>query len=193
MTSGYKFLSCGGILSKKNVKKSARQIYKQEVTAKLEAEFKANPEKYKLGAPTDYKPEFCQMLIDHAKEGGSLAAFAGKIAVWPEILADWARRHPDFDLAKKTAYYISLNFWENLGREKVLNKSESESFGPNQNKSYSESLNTGVWIYNMKCRFRKEWTEVQKIKQIIDDKSSLNHIKIAYVPKSKRIKENTDE
>ena len=167
-------------------KKVVKKTIQKPIVAKKQ-ELKPKPEGYVFGRPTIYKPEFCELLIEHCRDGGSIEAFAGKIMVSIDTLYDWFHRHPDFLEAKKIGYSLSLGWWEDYGKTNLLNISESESYGQAGGSSKSKSLNSGVWIYNMKCRFRKQYTEVQKIKQIIDEKSNQTQtIKLAYVPKSLR-------
>lgn len=51
------------------------------------------------GRPTDYKPEYCQQLIDHCATGKSIASFAGLIDVDRKTISNWAREHDEFFLA----------------------------------------------------------------------------------------------
>jgi hypothetical protein len=171
-------------------KKAAIVSIGSEVPSKAKAEVKPKPEGYVFGRPTDYLPKYCEMIVEYAKAGGSYAAFAGSIQTTRATLNNWAIAHPDFFDAKRTAYYISLEFWEKLGINNIISTSETTKNGK-ESTTFSKSLNSAVWIYNMKCRFKEEWTEIQKIKQIIDETSKQTQtIKIAYVPKSKRIKTN---
>lgn len=149
---------------------------------------KPKPDGYVFGRPTLYRPEFCEMLIEHCREGGSIEAFAGTIMVSIDALYDWFDRHEDFRQAKKIAYSLSLGWWEKMGRENLINTQTTSGYGSDKETS-SKSLNSSIWIYTVKCRFRKQYTEVQKIKQIIDETSKQTQtIKLAYLPKSQRVK-----
>lgn len=97
------------------------------------------------GRPSKYKPEYCQILIDHLSQGLSFACFpAGlhnKTGVWVNLdtCYEWANVHPAFSDAKKQGESEGQLWWENLGRAgaagKILN------------------FNSGTWIFNMKNRF----------------------------------------
>jgi transposase len=52
------------------------------------------------GRPTKYKPEFCEMLIDHMSEGYSFESFGAIAQVWDTTLDDWANTIPEFSEAK---------------------------------------------------------------------------------------------
>lgn len=146
---------------------------------------KPRPVGYVVGRITDYKPEYCQMLIEHAQKGGSYAAFAGKILCDRGTLNNWAIDNPEFFNAKKIAYYASLNYWEQLGLDFAVTTTETVIDGRTKN-TVTKQLNSAIWIYNMKCRFQMEWTEIQKIKQITDDENKTNSIPLSYIPKSDR-------
>lgn len=56
-----------------------------------------------VGRPTSYRPEYCQMLIDHQSRGGSYQGFAGKVDVCIQTLYEWESKYDDFLDAKKRA------------------------------------------------------------------------------------------
>jgi hypothetical protein len=103
----------------------------------------------KIGAPTIYKPEYCQAVIDHMSQGLSFETFGASIGVDRSITYEWAHRHPEFAEAKKRAFDLCQIFWEKVGIEGVW----SDARGKN--------LNTGVWVFNMKNRFR--WTDRMEV------------------------------
>jgi len=53
------------------------------------------------GRPTDYKPEYCQMLIDHMAEGLSFTSFAAIVGDCYDTISDWRKIHPEFLQAYK--------------------------------------------------------------------------------------------
>ena len=59
----------------------------------------ANP----VGRPTDYKPEYCQMLIDHMAQLNPYQTFGAIIGVSKTTLNAWEKEHPEFLAAKKIA------------------------------------------------------------------------------------------
>lgn len=108
------------------------------------------------GAPSKYKPEFEQLLIEHMSKGYSFESFQVIAGVCEDTLHDWVKKHPGWKEAKTKAFAACLLFWERLGIDHILN--ESQSFGEGQ--SQSKSLNGSVWIFNMKNRFK--WRDRQK-------------------------------
>lgn len=109
-----------------------------------------------FGRPTDYRPEYCQMLIDHMASGLSYLSFAAVVDCNESTLYEWEQKNPDFSNAKKDALSKNRLFWEKLGINHITN-------GPQDQK-----LNSTVYIFNMKNRFPKEWRD--RIELSGDDK-----------------------
>lgn len=66
----------------------------------------AKPDKppgYRFGRPTDYRPEYCDAIVEDMAKGLSKTAFAASIGVARFTLLEWANRHPDFHDAMKRA------------------------------------------------------------------------------------------
>lgn len=106
----------------------------------------------KPGAPDKYEPRFCQMLIDHMREGLSIHAFGGVVLVSRQTLYNWLDKYPEFKEAKEIGESLSLLFWEKMGRSGAMTVVDRE-------KGIKRSLNAGVWSMNMKNRFG--WRERQ--------------------------------
>lgn len=100
----------------------------------------------KIGRPTEYKKEFCEQIIEHCKTGLSFEAFAGEIGVSKDSLYEWVKVYPEFSDAKKKALDCARLYWEKLGRDHIINDGK-------------KSLNSAVWIFNMKNRFSDQWRE----------------------------------
>lgn len=71
-------------------------------------------QKRPVGAPTKYKPEHCQVVIDVMRTGQSLVAVAAKIGVSRKILKDWQHRHPEFRAACDAGKALAQRWWEDL-------------------------------------------------------------------------------
>lgn len=105
------------------------------------------------GRPTTYLPEYCAMLVEHQAKGLSFESFAAVIRVSRDTLYEWAKVHEEFSDAKKEAQSQCLLFWETAGVGGMWSTA-----GPG-----NTNLNTAVWIFNMKCRFRDQWSDEQKL------------------------------
>lgn len=75
-------------------------------------------EKYEYadGAPpAQYKPEYCQMLIEHSKKGFSLRSFGALINLSPQQICDFIEMYPDFAEAARLSESYRQLFYEQLG------------------------------------------------------------------------------
>jgi hypothetical protein len=54
------------------------------------------------GRPTKYQPEYCEEVLEAARGGYSLTAFAGMLEVDRGTLNEWMSVHPEFSKACKT-------------------------------------------------------------------------------------------
>jgi hypothetical protein len=112
-----------------------------------------------MGRPTKYSSDYCEMLINHMSKGKSYETFGITIGVSKQTLYDWEKVNPDFLDAKKLAFDACLSFWEDMGIEGCWNK-------PGE-----KTLNTGVWVFNMKNRFK--WTDRVEVQGSGDDEKPL--------------------
>jgi hypothetical protein len=76
----------------------------------------ANP----VGRPTMYRPEYCQMLIDHMKNGQSFETFGAKIGASWRTCYLWADTHEEFLQAKEIGKTFLLDVYEQAGRNLAL-------------------------------------------------------------------------
>ena len=67
------------------------------------------------GRPTDYKEEYCEMLIAHMSKGFSFESFAGVIGAAKQTIYNWLEANPEFMDAKNAAFEKSRLFWEGVG------------------------------------------------------------------------------
>ena len=89
----------------------------------------------KLGRPSDYKTEYCQMLVDHMRNLHSFESFAADIGVNRDTLYEWCKVHPDFSDAKKRGRSYLLKGLENVGKGLMTGKIKG---------------NVAAWIFYMK-------------------------------------------
>jgi hypothetical protein len=115
-------------------------------------------QKHPGGAPSKYKPEYEQMLIDHMAKGFSFVSFQAIAGVCEDTLHDWVKKHPGWKEAKDKAFAECLLFWEKAGIDGLYDITEyDEKSGKPISK---KSLNSTVWIFNMKNRHK--WRDKQK-------------------------------
>lgn len=68
------------------------------------------------GRPTKYDPDYCDMVIDHMRDGASLTSFAGSIMVARSTINEWIDNHPEFSEAVKIGKALCASWWENVNR-----------------------------------------------------------------------------
>ena len=115
--------------------------------------------KPKLGRPTKYRDEYCDMLIAHMEQGLSFESFAGVISVNQDTLHEWAKVNPIFSEAKKMAFSKCLLWWEKAGRLGLFAGSGKDKKNGN--------INPAIWIFNMKNRFK--WSDRVEVSGGDDD------------------------
>lgn len=74
-------------------------------------------EKRPVGRPSEYKPEYCQAIIDHMEEGASITSFAASISVARSSINEWMDRYPEFSEAVKIGKAKCAAWWEKAGRK----------------------------------------------------------------------------
>lgn len=105
------------------------------------------PEGYVFGRPTDYRPEFCEQVIEWGKQGKSKTWMAASLDVCKVTFYNWEQTHPDFMNATTRAMAYSQKWWEDAGQDGMT----------------ANMFNSTVWAKNMAARFRDEWTDRQEI------------------------------
>ena len=70
----------------------------------------------KAGAPTLYRQEYCQKLIDHMASGLSFESFAATIGTSRRVLYIWRDAHPEFLHALEAGRDAHLLMMEKIGQ-----------------------------------------------------------------------------
>lgn len=144
-----------------------------------------NPE----GRPSKYKPEYCQLLIDHMKTGMSFESFGAKVGTHWDTLYNWCKEHPEFIEAKKIGKNLELEWWETLKRGSAAGKLKNS--------------NPTLIIFSMKNKFPKMYRDQIKLDADINftDKTfselanneKATILKAALDAKLKNLESNDDE
>lgn len=101
------------------------------------------------------------MLIDHMAQGLSFETFGAVVDVVKATLYRWVDEKPEFRDAKEMGTLKSQAFWEKLGTDNIINKSDSESQGQGYGWSKSRSINAAIYKLHMANKFGwREKTEV---------------------------------
>lgn len=113
----------------------------------------------KAGQPTKYKPEYCQLVIDHMSRGLSFESFAGVVGTCKQTIYSWMAKYPEFLDARNQADAKCRLFWEKCGIKGLF-------------LGQQDKFNATVWVFNMKNRFH--WRDLQEINQTVESKSEVN-------------------
>lgn len=113
-----------------------------------------------MPAAPKYQPEFCEQLIAHMGKGYSYETFAATINTSRKTLYAWEETHPEWKEAKANAFEKCQHWWETQAIDGVWNHPEQST------------LNTGVFVFNMKNRFG--WRDAHKID--VDGKLTLEQL-----------------
>lgn len=99
-----------------------------------------------VGRPTDYKPEYCEMVVALGREGKSHAQIAAAIGHCRQSLHNWADQFPEFMDAITHARELSQAWWEDQGQRGI----------------WSKEFNASAWAKSMSARFPDDYTEKNK-------------------------------
>ena len=99
------------------------------------------------GRPTDYRPEYCEAVIEYGRMGKSIAWMASELSVAKSTLQLWEKDIPEFSVAMTQARALSQRWWEDAGQDNML-------MTPGQG-----TFNASVWSRSMAARFPEDWRE----------------------------------
>ena len=124
--------------------------------------------KRSVGRPSKYKPEYCEMLIKHMKNGGSFTTFAAIVEVNADTLHEWVKVHEDFSETKKVAVRLAEKWWEDASKAGMMGqvtrvKERQYDENGNVTKEIREPahFNATVWVFTMKNRFN--WRDKREL------------------------------
>lgn len=98
------------------------------------------------GRPSDYRPEYCDLVISLGNDGKSFAQMAAACGVSKQTMTAWINAHEEFLTAMELARTLSQCWWENIGQENIVSMPGS-------------TLNSGVYSRSMAARFPDDWRE----------------------------------
>ena len=95
------------------------------------------------GRPTDYRAEYCGVVIELGKQGKSVVQMACAIGVSRQSLYEWASVHEEFSDAFTLARQWAQDWWETQGQCGLT----------------AERFNAAVWSRSMAARFPEDYQE----------------------------------
>jgi len=96
-----------------------------------------------MGRPSEYKPEYCEAVIEYGRLGKSVAWMAAEIGVSKDTLYEWAKVHEEFSDAFTRARLESQRWWEDRGQEALS----------------QPGFNGSIWARSMAARFPEDWRD----------------------------------
>ena len=99
-----------------------------------------------MGRPRDYRPEYCEQVIELGRLGKSVVQMACALDVHKDTLYEWVKVHPDFSDALTRAKQLSQDWWETKGQDGLT----------------TPGFNASLWSRSMAARFPDDYTERQK-------------------------------
>ena len=114
----------------------------------------------KVGRPTKYKPEMCDIVIELMKEGASQQEVLGELGISNATFYKWKQENEEFSETIKRGIRLSQAWWEKEGRTSLRDR----------------EFNYTGWYMNMKNRFnwsdKKEFNNEGSITVMVDTEIS---------------------
>lgn len=95
------------------------------------------------GRPTDYRPEYCDTVIELGKQGKSVVQMACALDVVRQTMLDWCKAHPEFLDAFTRAKQYSQDWWETQAQCGLT----------------ADKFNASLWSRSMAARFPEDYQE----------------------------------
>lgn len=61
-----------------------------------------------------YKPEFCQLVVDHMSQGFDFDTLSHRLGVTPQTMYNWVKKYPDFNTAYHNGKSAQKEFYQKL-------------------------------------------------------------------------------
>lgn len=101
-------------------------------------------ERRPIGRPSKYKPEYCERVVEMAREtGAGPAEYAAEFDVDRASMYRWAEEHEEFRTALTRAKIQEQAWWERAGKTGL----------------FADKFNALVWKTSVQARFRDDYTE----------------------------------
>lgn len=97
--------------------------------------------------PTDYKPEYCELVREWGRNGKSRAWICSELGVVRNTLKNWEATYPDFLIAMEHAKLGEQRYYEDAGQAGM----------------YTKEFNASIWSRSMAARFPDDWREKSEV------------------------------
>lgn len=126
--------------NKKEITKKPRYNSRSEVDKMLAAIKFTKPPRtatYTTGRPTNYRPEYCEILIELMSQGKTVAGVCSALNTHREVLWSWLKDHPAFYNAYKEGMEKAEEYWAEMGAQNIFS---------------GNGFNDRIWKFWMACR-----------------------------------------
>lgn len=96
----------------------------------------------RVGRPSKYNPDYCEVVIRLGLEGKSRVEMASALLVNRDTLTEWTKVHPEFHEAMLMALTFAQAYWEEMGQKNLFT---------------GRAFNQRTWIFMMKRRFPEDY------------------------------------
>ncbi len=117
--------------------------------------------KHAGGRPSEYRLEFCPMVISHMSQGLSLETFGAVISHSKDTLYEWIKVYPEFSDAVNEARLKSQLFWERMGVNGTMGAPLQVKNEKGETITINGKFNPLSWKFNMQNRFH--WKDRQDV------------------------------
>jgi hypothetical protein len=118
-----------------------------------------------MNTPSAYKPEYCELVVELLKDGGSLAVFRAHVGIGKSTMHLWRKQHPEFEHACQLAQDHAQLWWEDIAQTAVTKGAP---------KGASPVILAG--LYNR--GHREEWSNKQEVEQTVKTEEQIDLSKL---------------
>ncbi|QWY83341.1 terminase small subunit protein [Rhizobium phage RHph_X3_2] len=119
-----------------------------------------------MNTPSAYKPEYCELVVELLKDGGSLAVFRAHVGISKSTMHYWRKTYPEFEHACQLALDAAQLWWETIAKSAVT--------GTGAPKGASPVILAG--LYNR--GHREEWSNKQEVEQTVKTETQIDLSKL---------------
>lgn len=125
------------------------------------------------GRPSDYKPEYCEQIVEYMSQGKHVIQFAAKVGTSKATVYRWADEHPEFRDALNDAQAASAAWWIDLHQDTASGKGRGDI-----EQSGNRRLGNPTLIIQMLKNKDKEFCETQSAELKVDVDNNLSGVSV---------------
>jgi hypothetical protein len=118
------------------------------------------------GRKSEYKPDYCQQIVDYMSQGYSVGSFGAHIGVTKTTIYEWFNVHPEFEEAHELGKQMAMKFFETM-----LMSSMTGTIPKQLADKGSKKIDITAVIFALKTRFHQDYSEKTKLEHSSPDGS----------------------